>query len=385
MLIDELVNHKMVIDGDHTSTVTFDNILTRLEEYSYPAVSMGHASIVEMGKYTSLGEETNRNERNKNLAQLKRVRNLGGTIAVILEPEGTDRVVQYLQGWHYAHRPLHLRPLIRGLGAGIPCCQRPHGTRRERWLLGSDFNGLAGLPAPRYGSNACNGHPPTGYDATPPSPRPIDVHGQPGVQLPPYTFFGKTYNYDSDGLAHVGLLPDFIQDLIGLTQVPSPRLLNPCSGRRRPISSHGNGLMRRISDNLFEQFSGICGGRQSFDVTDYSANIGPSGTGTNSTTRFYLSSDDVFSNNDIVIGERTVPPCPRITSDAITTVTVPASTVVGDYYLIACADAAQIIVESSEWDNCLTASNKIRVGEPDLVVTAISLTLRPLLLDRMLP
>jgi len=49
-------------------------------------------------------------------------------------------------------------------------------------------------------------------------------------------------------------------------------------------------------------------------------------------------------------------------SDAVTAVIIPASlTSDVDYYLIGCADAAGVVFESRERDNCLVAANAIRV------------------------
>jgi hypothetical protein len=89
-----------------------------------------------------------------------------------------------------------------------------------RAAMGSDFNGFAGHFGPRFGSDACGG------DAIERSKQLKD-----GDRLEyPFTLddFGKFYpqvsgqkafDYNVDGMAHVGLLPDFVADLsvVGLS------------------------------------------------------------------------------------------------------------------------------------------------------------------------
>mgnify|MGYP001562283082 CR=1 FL=1 len=83
--------------------------------------------------------------------------------------------------------------------------------------MGTDFNGLAGQPSPRYGPDACNregGEQREGEQVQ----YPFELHGLPGRMGPDVTG-ERTFNINCDGLAHVGMLPDFIADLkmVGVT------------------------------------------------------------------------------------------------------------------------------------------------------------------------
>src|SRR3990172_7563214 len=81
---------------------------------------------------------------------------------------------------------------------------------------GSDFNGMTQGVAPRFGSDACDG---AGTAVqTQPVQYPFSAHGMPGSFDRAVTG-GKTFDYNVDGVADVGLIPDFIQDLknVGLT------------------------------------------------------------------------------------------------------------------------------------------------------------------------
>ncbi|MCM2265893.1 MAG: membrane dipeptidase, partial [Desulfuromonadales bacterium] len=374
VLIDELVSHKMVIDADHTSTVTFNDILTRLETHAYPAVTLGHASLVEMGRDRGVESETNRNERNKDITQMKRVRNLGGTLAVILEPDDTEHVIEYTKDGQ--------PPIVPFL------CSESSESWAQQYLavreimgpdgaiaLGSDFNGLAGWPAPRFGDKQCNGHPPDPYYPEDHVPASFAVHGRPTEpELTSYTFGEKTYDYNVDGLAHVGLLPDFIQDLIGLASSDSTFIEPLFKSAAAYIQSWEGIDAANLKITSISSPPSYAAAESGFVVVDITGNLGRSATGSTTVTRFFLSADAEFSADDIVIGERTVPALnSKAGFDAETQVSIPASALSGAYYhLIACADATRMVPESSEYDNCLVSQDTIQIGEPDLVVTGIS-------------
>jgi microsomal dipeptidase-like Zn-dependent dipeptidase len=96
--------------------------------------------------------------------------------------------------------------------------------------LGTDFNGLNQQPGPRYGPEAAYGlqndalrhkrravqqmlqkqKPPLPYEGT-----------MYGTQVPfvPSRAGSRVFDFNTDGLAHIGLLPDFIRDLlhVGMT------------------------------------------------------------------------------------------------------------------------------------------------------------------------
>lgn len=105
----------------------------------------------------------------------------------------------------------------------------------------------------------------------------------------------------------------------------------------------------------------------SFIATDTITNDGAAAA-PSSVTRFYLSSNSTLEPHDPLLdGARVVPPLDPATSSAgNTTVTVPASTPAGTYYLIAKADADNALAETSESNN--TRSKTIYVGS-DLVVS----------------
>jgi subtilase family serine protease len=116
-----------------------------------------------------------------------------------------------------------------------------------------------------------------------------------------------------------------------------------------------------------------------FKVTDTAQNTGAQAAKA-SVTRYYLSLDAERGAKDILLtGSRTVPSlASNVSSTNTVTVTVPATTPFGTYYLLACADDTKLVAETDETNNCLsTQSAAIEVAGPDLVETAVSASESP--------
>lgn len=86
-------------------------------------------------------------------------------------------------------------------------------------------------------------------------------------------------------------------------------------------------------------------------VTDGTRNTG-GGTAAPTTTAFYLSTNTTFSADDVLLGSRAVPPVSAGATDTATTsLTIPANTDVGTYYVLAIADAGGVLGETTETNN----------------------------------
>lgn len=105
-------------------------------------------------------------------------------------------------------------------------------------------------------------------------------------------------------------------------------------------------------------------------VSDTTANQGGGGADA-STTRFYLSTNVTLDTADVLLGSRTVPALDAGQSSAASTLlTIPAGTTAGLYTVLAKADAAAVIAETTETNNTkFTAA--IQIG-PDLVVSTLA-------------
>jgi subtilase family serine protease len=100
----------------------------------------------------------------------------------------------------------------------------------------------------------------------------------------------------------------------------------------------------------------------SFPVTDTVHNVGAVASGA-SATRYYLSLDAVKSAGDALLtGSRTVPGLAAGGSHSGTvTVTIPAATPLNTYFLLACADGPNTVVETDESNNCKASSTTVTV------------------------
>jgi len=89
-----------------------------------------------------------------------------------------------------------------------------------------------------------------------------------------------------------------------------------------------------------------------------------------STTRFYLSDNTVLDALDVVLAEQSVPElAPGALSSASVAMTIPEGTAVGKRYLIAVADADDVLGESNENNNRMSRS--IQIG-PDLLIPSLT-------------
>jgi microsomal dipeptidase-like Zn-dependent dipeptidase len=219
-LIDSLMDHRMIIDIDHTDMSTFDAILTMAETRHYPAIVSGHTGLVEpaltraevmaMGLPFDAGE-SGRHEGNKTDEAVQRILDVGGFLSLGLGPGGRSKIREYdsadavafdcgrsSEAWAqvYLYATKHLGMTAVGFG--------------------SDMNGFAGLLAPRYGSQACGGDYDSGvYDPNTATGRvdyatATDYFGQPISKL---QFGNRNWDYNVEGFAHAGMYPDFIADL----------------------------------------------------------------------------------------------------------------------------------------------------------------------------
>jgi hypothetical protein len=91
-----------------------------------------------------------------------------------------------------------------------------------------------------------------------------------------------------------------------------------------------------------------------------------------SRTQYYLSVGTVKGTGDKLLGGRAVPALgANATSTASLQLMVPTSTVLGTYYLLACADDTQLVAETDEAGNCRASTSTVEVGRPDLTISAV--------------
>lgn len=186
----------MIIDIDHMGALTANRTLQICEEVGYPIVS-GHTGFVAL----SIGDKAS--EGQKSAEQLERIRRLGGVVAPILHPGGAGEIWQY--GNQVPHScgdssrsfaQAYLYAIDRMKGAAV--------------AIGSDFNGLAGAPGGRFRDFPFPG-PCSPLTEPNPVVYPFLTHGE-MVLLDKSRAGNKAWDYNTDGFAHIGLYPDFIED-----------------------------------------------------------------------------------------------------------------------------------------------------------------------------
>lgn len=109
----------------------------------------------------------------------------------------------------------------------------------------------------------------------------------------------------------------------------------------------------------------IGGAGRSLTIGDITKNLGPGAAGTTK-TKFVLSVNATPSIDDIVLGFRTVGPLDSGESESGSTgVTIPPDTPTGKYFVIAVAEADNLLAETKEGNN--KRSKAIKIG-PDLAI-----------------
>jgi len=80
--------------------------------------------------------------------------------------------------------------------------------------------------------------------------------------------------------------------------------------------------------------------------------------------QYYLSLDGLKNSGDrLLTGYRTVTGVAAgVSLPATTTVTIPAATPIGDYFLLVCADDTFLVMETNETNNCTASTTKLTVN-----------------------
>ena len=213
-LINALMDAGMIIDIDHMSILMRDDVLTIAEARGYGGIVAGHAGFAE------LTANEPHAERQLTASEISRISALGGAVAPIQrthKSSSLDDVAQWDRGGDvtknqvtydclnsaqtFAQHYLYAVDHMDGRGVG----------------LGSDWNGFGGQPAPRFGDEACGvgGLAPAGTRVT----YPFALHDSIGGTMGKFTAGNKTFDINTDGLATIGMLPDFVAELraVGLS------------------------------------------------------------------------------------------------------------------------------------------------------------------------
>ena len=218
-LVEELTTRGMLIDTEHMSWKALDDALAIVEDRRYPVIA-SHVGAFDL-KADGLNEQVRRTD------QLRRMLAVGGMMGVIYgvgaeeyAPSKTAKVQVPIScggADRWANAYLYLRDLAGD--AGLAGAGRQLGGRVT---IGSDWNGFASWPAPRYAPEPCqpraakDGKPiakpaPVAYPVALPA-RLVPAAVGPSAALPRMSQ-PRVWDYNELGLQHTGLTAEFLEDL----------------------------------------------------------------------------------------------------------------------------------------------------------------------------
>lgn len=229
-LLRAMMRRGMLIDVEHMSQRAVDSALALAEAASYPLM-LSHTWLRDLKlprervRFARVHDahpahdpwDEQRAEMHRDARTIRRIAALGGVVGVLTNQgpieipvehgafpvandcDGSSR--SFAQAYSYAVE-------LMGARGGVG--------------FGTDFNGLAGQPSPRFGEDACAGgiggaarrasqrRAQEAENARVPYDGSVSVGGRPLAQM---QVGRRRFDVNEDGLAQYGLLPDFIADL----------------------------------------------------------------------------------------------------------------------------------------------------------------------------
>lgn len=221
LLIRALMSKGMIIDIDHMSLAAYQDTIALAAASSYPVAS-SHTGFVDIAR----GHK--RHESNLTGAQVEQIRQMGGMVALILN-QGKQDEIDTWRGQRQTVIEHHYGNTSETWAqAYLYACEQMRGCPVG---FGTDFNGMLCPTGPRFGPDAGAGGTDVQIGPDNPVHYPFTALTS-GQQLDRSVVGNRTLDINNDGLAHIGLLPDFIADLeaIGLSDADLDPLLRSAEG-----------------------------------------------------------------------------------------------------------------------------------------------------------
>jgi microsomal dipeptidase-like Zn-dependent dipeptidase len=205
VLINAMMDQKMIIDVDHMSLLTLDKVLQIALARNYPVIS-SHTFLFDR-PLTEWGIYNMRSEAHLTKEQIEIIRDLGGIVAPLNPRKEGSSTKTYAEMYSY------IEAIMK---------DGPYGAEYPGIAFASDWGAMFEQTAPRCpDTEDCDAsdYPSLKY--------PFQAVGVGGVFHKQVTG-DREFDFNTDGLAHVGLLPDFIKDLtnVGLTEEDLEPLFN---------------------------------------------------------------------------------------------------------------------------------------------------------------
>jgi microsomal dipeptidase-like Zn-dependent dipeptidase len=226
-LVQDLAHNHLLIDIDHMSRKSLENTFSVLQPFSYPLIA-GHNGFMVLHK----GKK--RTEAARTTEQAMTIKSMGGLLAIGLGDVGKVADVARSTYSRFDHdcsnssKTWFQSYSLAAMTAG--------GWSIAAVPLSTD-QGLTDLIGPRFKGNlgvACAGGTDQEVNAqTNPIVYPFKTL-TPGTQLPMTmsTVNGRQFDFNTEGMAHIGLFPDFIADLqsLGVTDTEFGPLFRSAEG-----------------------------------------------------------------------------------------------------------------------------------------------------------
>ena len=209
-LVQNLANRHMIIDVDHMSRNSVQDTFTLLTPFQYPVIS-GHNTLMY------LHQGGGRTEAARTTEQVMTIKSLGGVISIGTGDVGTVKDVGLAAQSHIPHNCSNssqtwFQSYVRAVALT--------GESGGAAIALSTDQGLTDMIGPRFKGSigeACAGGDSSEADAQNPATRvryPF-LTLTPGTPLPlkQSSVSGRTFDFNTEGMAHFGLFPDFVQDL----------------------------------------------------------------------------------------------------------------------------------------------------------------------------
>lgn len=212
----------LLIDVDHMSQATTNAALALAKQHQYPVLS-SHSGFRDLGYFRSELQDEGENryawihEGMKTPQQVDDILSLGGLVAPITNQH---RCKQH--GAHVANtQPGTSRQWAQ---AFLYAVDRVTALGKGGVALGTDFNGFAQQPGPRFQRGQALDATAVRYE----DPLHVTFFTKEKLSRNQLPKRARPFDFNVDGLAHYGLLPDFFEDLrnVGVPDAAMDELYN---------------------------------------------------------------------------------------------------------------------------------------------------------------
>lgn len=213
-LVKEMMKRGMLLELDHMSYLSIRDAVDSAEKYDYPMIS-GHTGL--LGPNMGQG----RDEYQKTDSQLEIIRRSGGMISLLLNQGIPGRIRQWADPVTHDSVANNCPESTKTWAqAYLYAVNRMGGAGSAAIGMASDQSLFAWL-GPRFGKAGCSQRGPGTQTDT--LDYPITVHDEAtgrDTSFMPSIAGTRVFDFNVDGFAHIGMLPDFLQDLknIGVTE-----------------------------------------------------------------------------------------------------------------------------------------------------------------------